>query len=52
MITNLLTKRILIDITVTNISKSFAYKMAAKTSWNEITPLSPCVWLVGVVAQW
>jgi len=31
------------DNKVTNISKSFAHKMAAKTSWNEITSLSPNV---------
>jgi len=28
------------DITATNIYKSFTYKMAAKTSWNEITSMS------------
>jgi len=30
---NLPTKRILSDIRVTNISKSFTHKMAAETSW-------------------
>ena len=43
LIINLPTK----DIRVTNISKSFTYKMAAETSWhkiwNEITSLSPYV---------
>ena len=34
VIIKLLTKRILIAIAVTNISKSFTYKMAAKTSWH------------------
>ena len=36
MIINLPTKR----IRVTNISKNFTHKMAAETSWNEITSLS------------
>jgi len=34
MIINLLTKRILISIALKNISKSFTYKMAAKTGWH------------------
>ena len=43
MIINLPTKRILIAITVTNISKSFTYKMAAKTSWHRYgTKLRHC----------
>jgi len=46
MIINLPTKRILSDGRITNISKNFTHKMAAKTSWqiwNEITSLSPYV---------
>jgi len=43
MIINLLTKRILISITLKNISKSFTYKMAAKTSWHRYgTKLRHC----------
>ena len=37
----IINKAYLSDIRVTNISKSFAHKMPAETSWrNEITPLS------------
>ena len=49
MINDLPTKRIYIlsAITVTHISKSFTYKMAAKINWHRygtiITSLSPCV---------
>ena len=43
MIINLLTKRILISITLKNISKSFTYLMAAKTSWHRYgTKLRHC----------
>jgi len=43
MIVNLPTKRILSDSRVTNISKSFTYKMAVKTSWHRYgTKLRHC----------
>ena len=34
------------DITVTDISRSFTHKMAAKINWNEITSLPPYVYSV------
>jgi len=37
VIINLLTKHVLSDSRVTNFSKSFAHKMAAKTSWHGTT---------------
>jgi len=43
MIINLTKKAYLGDITVTNISQSCTYKMAAKTSWNRYgTKLRHC----------
>ena len=45
MIINLTKKAYLNDITVTNLSQSFTYKMAAKTSWNRYgMSLSPYVY--------
>jgi len=47
MITDYTNKAYLSDITVTNISQSFTYKMAAKINWRRygtiITSLSPSV---------
>jgi len=43
MITNISTKRILSEMRVTIISKSFTHKMAAKTSWHRYgTKLRHC----------